>query len=54
MKRHNGMASAVFSSRQADVADDANQPAAGNKGLEALLPDLVEFLEKLVVILDVT
>jgi hypothetical protein len=48
------MPAAVFSPREADVTHDADQPPAGHQGVEALLPDLIQLDQELLIVVDPT
>ena len=50
VQRHHGMPAAVLAPRQADVANDADKPSAEHKRGVTQAPDLVELVEKLVVV----
>ena len=54
VQRDNGMPPAVLAPRQADVADNTNEPASRNQRPVTHAPDGVELVEKLIVVLDPT
>ena len=42
----------MLAARQADIPDDAHQPAAGNQHAKAMIPHLVELIVEGVIIFD--
>ncbi len=53
MKGNNSVPAVILAAGQANVANDANEPAAMNERSKTMLPDPIEFLQKLLVVLDV-
>ncbi len=53
MQRDYGVTSTVLSPGKANVTDDADQAASGNEGIEAMLPDFIQLLEKLFLVFNV-
>ena len=54
VQRHNGMPSAVFTTRQANIADNDNQAPTRHKDTMTMRPHLIELAEKLVIILNMS
>ena len=52
MQRNHGVSATVLASGQAHVTDDADESPAGHQGPVAQAPDLIELIEKLVVVGD--
>ena len=50
MQRHDRVAAFIFTPRQANITDNANQPAARNQRLVTMKPDLIQFGQKSLVI----
>lgn len=48
------MPTIVLAAREADITDDADDSTAGNQNIEAALPNPVEVVEELGVVVDVT
>ena len=54
VKRNDGVPTFILPARKANIADHANQPTTWNQCLEAIRPNLIQFIKKLVVVLNVS
>jgi len=54
VKRDNGVATVVLAAGQADIADNADEAAAGNESAKAMRPNFIQLGQKGIVIFDVT